>query len=76
MAELEEEILQKAEFKLYLWWRYTDDIFFLLEPGENKVKSFIDNINNMHPTLKFMVDWAKTSMNFLDVTESIAEGVI
>ena len=29
MAELEEEILQKAEFKPYLWWRYIDDIFFL-----------------------------------------------
>ena len=29
MAELEEEILQKAEFKSYLWWRYIDDIFFL-----------------------------------------------
>ena len=29
MAELEEEILRKAEFKPYLWWRYIDDIFFL-----------------------------------------------
>ena len=76
MAELEEEILRKAEFKPYLWWRYIDDIFFLLEPGENKLKSLIDNINNMHPTLKFTADWAKTSMNFLDVTESMAEGVI
>ena len=42
MAELEEEILRKAEFKPYLWWRYIDDIFFLWEHGEEKLKSFID----------------------------------
>ena len=40
MAEMEEEILRKAESKLYLWWRYTDDIFFLWEHGEEKLKSF------------------------------------
>ena len=55
MAELEEEILRKAEFKPYLWWRY-DDIFFLWEHGEEKLKSFIDNINKMHPTIKFTAD--------------------
>ena len=34
MVELEEEILGKAEFKPYLWWRYIDDIYFLWEHGE------------------------------------------
>ena len=59
MAVLEEEILGKAEFKPYLWWRYIDDIFFLWEPGEEKLKAFIDNINKMHPTKKFTADWSK-----------------
>ena len=54
MVELEEEILRKAEFKLYLWWRYIDDIFFLWEHGEEKLKSFIDNINKMHPGQKHL----------------------
>ena len=76
MAELEQEILRKAEFKSYLWWRYIDDIFFLWEHGEEKLKSFIDSINKMHPTIKFMADWSKTSINFLDVTVSIADGVM
>ena len=53
MAELEEEILEKVEFKPYLWWRYIDDIFFLWEHGEEKRKSSIDNINKMQPTVKF-----------------------
>ena len=52
MAELEEEILGKAEFKSYLWWRYIDDIFFLSEHGKEKLEPFIDNITKMHPTIK------------------------
>ena len=47
MAELEEKNPGKAEFKLYLWWSYIDDIFFLWEHGEEKLKSFIDKINKM-----------------------------
>ena len=30
----------------------------------------------MHPTIKFMADRSKTSINFLDVTVSITEGTI
>ena len=30
----------------------------------------------MHPTIKLTADWSKTLINFLDVTVSIAEGVI
>ena len=76
MAELEEEIIKGSEYKPYLWWRYIDDIFFLWEHGENKLKSFIDKINKAHPTIKFTAEWSKTSINFLDVTVSLIEGVI
>ena len=30
----------------------------------------------MHPTIKFTAEWSKTSINFLDVTVSLTEGVI
>ena len=30
----------------------------------------------MHPTIKFTAEWSKTSINFLDVTVSLIEGVI
>ena len=49
---------------------------FFWEQGEEKLKSIIDNINKMHPTIKFTTYWSKTSINFLDVTLSIAEPVI
>ena len=54
MAKLAEEIIKESEFKPYLWWRYIDDIFFLWETGGNKVKYFIDNINKVHSTMKFI----------------------
>ena len=76
MAELEEAILKEADFKPYLWCRYIDDIFFLWEHGEEKLRSFINDINESHPTIKFTTEWSKTSINFLDVTVSIAEGII
>ena len=76
MAQLEEKILRKPECKPYLWWRYFDDIFFLWEHGEEKLKSFIDNFNKMHLNIKFTADWWKASINFLDVTVSITEGII
>ena len=41
-----------------------------------KLKSFIDNINKMHPTIEFTADWSKRSIIFLDITVSITEGMI
>ena len=71
-----QDFLRKAGFKPHLWWRYIDDIFFFWEHGEVKLKSFIDTINKMHPTIKVTADMSKTSIDFLDVTASIAEGII
>ena len=71
MAELEEEILREVELKPYLWWRFIDDIFFIWEHGEEKLKEFIDVLNKKHPTIKFTAEWSKTQINFLDVTEFI-----
>ena len=51
-AELEEEIIKEPEYKPYLCWRYIDDIFFLWEHSENKLKSIVEKINKVHPTIK------------------------
>ena len=36
----------------------------------------MDKINKVDPTIKFMAEWSKTSINFLDVTVPLIEGVI
>ena len=76
MAELEEKIRKECEYKPYLWWRYIDDMFFLWEQGENKLKSFLDKIKKVPPTIKFTADSSKTFTNFLDVTVSLVQEVI
>ena len=75
-AELEEEILSEIELKPYLWWRYIDDIFFLWEHGEEKLKKLIEYLNEKHPTIKFTTEWSQTSINFLDVSVSFTDGKI
>ena len=55
MAELEEEILSEIELNPYLWWRYIDDTF-LWEHGEEKLKGFIEHLNEKHPTIKFTAE--------------------
>ena len=62
MAELEEEILSEIELKPYLWWRYIDDIFFLWEHGEEKLKGFIEHLNEKHPTIKFTAEWSNNGL--------------
>ena len=76
MAELEEEILREVELKPYLWWRYIDDIFFIWEHGEEKLKKFIDALNQKHPTIEFRAELSKTNINFLDVTVYLENGKI
>ena len=56
MAELEQEILREVELKPYLWWRYIDDVFFIWEHGEEKLKEFINVLNKKHPTIKFIAE--------------------
>ena len=71
MTELEEKIIKESQYKPYLLWRYIGDIFSLWEHGENKLKTFLDKINQVHPTFKFTDEWSKIYVNFLDVTVSL-----
>ena len=71
MAELEEGILNEAELKPYLCWRYIDGIFFLWENGEEKLKKFIEYLNETNPTIKFTAEWSQTSFNFFHFRVSL-----
>ena len=76
MAELQEEILSEIKLRPYLWLRYIDDIFFLGEHGEKKLKKFIEYLTEKHPTIKFKAEWSQISINFLDVSVSFTDGRI
>ena len=57
-------------------WRYIGDIFLLWEHVENKSISFTAKINKVQPTIKVKAKWSKASINILDDTVSLTEGMI
>ena len=59
MAALKEKILSKVKRKPSFWWRYIDDIYFILKHGKEWLKEFFNEMNSFHPTIKFTADWSK-----------------
>ena len=52
VAELEEKILEKVDNKPYLWCRYIDDVLFIWKHGEEKLRNFVETLNEFHPIIK------------------------
>ena len=67
IAALEERLLSDAPYKPFLWWRFIDDIFLIWQHGEEKLKNFIDSLNQAHESIKFAAEWSKEMVSFLDV---------
>ena len=61
-------ILPFIENKSSNYLRYIDDIFFLWHGTEDELKTFLTQINNVHPTIKFDSNYSYTQINFLDTT--------
>ena len=73
LAALEEKLLEEAQYKPFIWWRFIDDIFLVWLHGEEKLSEFINFLNGAHHSIKFTAEWFKEKINFLDV-QVIREG--
>ena len=76
MAELEEKVLEKVDNKPHLWWGYIHDIFFIWEHGEEKLRNFVETLNETHPTIKFTAECSQKSVSFLDGSVSLIDAKI
>ena len=65
-----------GKIKLYIWWRYLDDIFMIWTGNEDEMKEFSDYLNNLSPTIIFTSEHSSTSIAFLDTTVYIKDGKI
>ena len=74
MAALEEDFLETLIKKPWLWWRYIDDIFMIWQPGEDELKTFLEKLNNFHPSIKFTCEYSREKVNYLDVQVIVREG--
>ena len=52
--------------------RFIDDIFMIWTGTQQQLKTFINNINNVHPSIKFTTHYSKEQIAFLDTTIQIS----
>ena len=76
MDRLERRLIQNAEVKPHIWWRYIDDIFIVWTDRERKLREFIDYLNNTHETIKLTYKWLEHKIEFLDVKVLNESGVL
>ena len=53
MDEVETEFLKTQERTALVWFRYIDDIFFIWTHGKEHLETFLQELNNFNPDLKF-----------------------
>jgi hypothetical protein len=51
--------------------RLVDDCFFIWNHSLDSLNTFITYLNNIHDTIKFVLTYSKTNINFLDTTTYI-----
>lgn len=69
MAHFEEIfIYPRINGKSLLYLRYIDDIFMIWKGSRQELEAFITEINSVHNSIKFEVNFSKRSVNFLDTT--------
>ena len=73
MDKMKRKFLAKQEYKPFTWFRYID-IFFIWTHGEDKLKAFLENLNQFHPNLNFTHEPSTESIPFLDLHVKLSQG--
>ena len=74
MDEVETEFLKIQERTPLLWFTYIDDIFFIWTYGREHPKTFLQELNNFNPDLKFTYESNEKEILFLDLKVKLNEG--
>ena len=77
MADLEEDLMASTRTKPRIWCRrYIDDIFAIWEHSQDALDLFLQQINLLHPTIKFMAEMSMERVTFLDTTVILEGGTL
>ena len=68
MGELEPKLIKLNSKAILIWKRFIDDIFIVWTDTESALKTFIENINKVHHTIKFTHEQSTEELTFLDTT--------
>ena len=54
MEHFENNFVQNYNYKPLIWWRYVDDIFAIYQHNEHHLHDFLNYMNSIEPTIKFI----------------------
>ena len=66
-------ILPRIRNHISLYVRYIDDLLFIWKGPESELLKFFEEINKVHPSIKFDYEYSRESVNFLDTTIRISD---
>ena len=76
MDKFEASFLETQQFQPLVWFIYIDDIFFIWTHGEEKLKIFLNSLNEFDTCIKFTHESDKESIAFLDMKVSLRNGKV
>ena len=76
LGKFEHDALLRAPYQTYLWLWFIVDIFMISTEGLEKLKLFVDYLNNLNSTIKFTCSHSFKNIPFLDVMVSVKDGFI
>ena len=76
MDKLETGFLETQQLQPLVWFKYMDGIFFIWTHGEEKLKIFLNRLNEFDPCIKFTYESNKESIVFLDNKVSLRNGKV
>ena len=76
LGKFERDALLNSPHQPYLWLRFIHDIFMIWNAGPEKLKVFVEYLNNLHSTIKLTCSHSPSNRPFLDVMVSVKDGSI
>ena len=76
MDEEETEFLRTQEKTTLVWLRYIDDILFIWTHVKEHLETFLQELNNFNPDLKFTYESNEKEIPFLDLKGKLNQGKI
>ncbi|MCP3932107.1 MAG: hypothetical protein GY705_23795, partial [Bacteroidetes bacterium] len=66
--------LKNAPIQPLIWKRYIDDILAIFTCSKQELNTFLNWLNNLHPTIKFTMETGENGLAFLDTFIKIQDG--
>ena len=68
MGKIEKQLQNLGKPHIHTWKRFIDDIFVIWTGSKEDFHTYMEQINQIHDTIKFTCEASNTEVTFLDVT--------